>query len=187
MSNATNSALIAKLSTLAHLFVTQRMNNLTLCVLNHIARVGFKRHYFSICCRATASMAFRCDAILKKRPCEFFFISNNSLVLLILENIHLLKQFNLTLRLKISLSMWVNALLNLGIVVRAWKCERRFKDLLSVDVKLGDETLNAKDIISLLTNCVNMVALSYAFLEIIHLLANECLSNVVLFMLVYYS
>ena len=59
MPNETNSELIVEPSTLTCIFLTQRMNNLTLYLLNHIKHVGLKRHYLGICRRGAATTAFR--------------------------------------------------------------------------------------------------------------------------------
>ena len=55
----TNLALNAELSTFPYLFVTPCMTQRELHMLNHIACVVLKQHYFSICCRGAASTAFR--------------------------------------------------------------------------------------------------------------------------------
>ena len=55
----TNPALNVELSILPCLFVTPRMIQRELFMLNHLACVVLKQHYFSICCRDAASTDFR--------------------------------------------------------------------------------------------------------------------------------
>ena len=46
------------------------MKQRELCMLNHIAHVVLKQHYFSISCRGAASTAFRCVGLKKTSPRE---------------------------------------------------------------------------------------------------------------------
>ena len=62
---------------LSHAFLWPIMwNNSPLHMLNHIARVSLKRHFFSVCCHAAASTAFLCVAVWKTPPSEKVEIDN---------------------------------------------------------------------------------------------------------------
>ena len=63
----TNLALNVELSTFPYLFVTPCITQREFYVLNHIACVVLKQHYFSICCRGAASTAFPCVGLKKPR------------------------------------------------------------------------------------------------------------------------